>query len=139
MKYAIEMSDEQAVVMQEALDLYFRLLMGQWNELGMMARIGMFRHKDGKDYLPVELYEHLDNFLQAIVVLVFGFRPGESWGISSGEIPDSARIAYDIHDVIRHQRWQDNGGDERGYSVASWPPRRLSEHEELPVIRRICK
>jgi len=135
-RYVIELSDQQAIVIQNALNLYFRIMMGQWGELGMMARFDMFAREDGTKF-PMSMYEPFDKLLEAVVAVAFGFRPGQSWGILNSEIPDVARVACDIHDVIRHQRWVDEGGDEHGYSVASWEPRRLSEHEELPIIRRI--
>jgi len=63
---------------------------------------------------------------------------GASYGIRNKEVPNEAREAFDIHDVIRHQLWLDQPEDKRQkYTVDSDTPyARGYSDTEIPVIIR---
>ena len=137
MEYEIELTEKQTQIIQEALNLYFRLHLGQWQELANMVRTGWyFRHKNGKE-TSMPLWGAVEKLIDTLIWIVFGFRPGESWGIRNKNVPDSARIACDIHDVIRHQLWYDRTTGQ-GHGVDSDEPYSISG-DPLPTIRRVAE
>ena len=136
MEYEIELTEKQTQIIQEALNLYFRLQLGQWQELAHMTRVGWyFRHKNGEE-TSMPLWGAVEKLIDTLVWVVFGFHSGESWGIHNKNVPNSARIARDIHDVIRHQFWHDR--EDQGHGVDSDEPYSISG-DPLPTIRRVAE
>jgi hypothetical protein len=68
--------------------------------------------------------------------LITGLDYGASFGIYAPEIPDRARQAYDLLQVLRHAvSWHLNP-DPKGLSTVDFDtPRRTSEKEELATCK----
>lgn len=127
MKLTLELSETQAYILRDALDAYSRLLAGQVSVAVMDAVNFMALRKDHK----MDRYS-LQTQLGDMQALITGLDYGASFGIYSPEIPDRARQAYDLQQVIRHGvAWHLNP-DPKGLSTIDFnTPRRTSEKEEL--------
>lgn len=139
MKYSLEMTQEQATLIQKALDLYCRILLGQFDEVGHM--IADYDIKLSDDIKPFTLF---DDRLQAplnMISRVCGFSgTNHSFSINSDQVHDDARAAFDIVQVIRHKAWQERNKDNPNPSfmtVDSDTPRKYSSKHELPIIKEI--
>jgi len=116
MKYTLEITDKQAWIIRDALNFYFRSYLGQldlWHVLPDLDK---------------------RNMMETSFQCAMGCR-GYSKGLYSKDVPEEARRACDIHDVIRHQLWKDNPN--RGtQTVDSTPPCQRSDYD-LPEIKII--
>lgn len=121
----IELSDEQAAVLVEALDLYSRCLIGQADEVGSvmsMYSVNMLNNEVvgaiGKQYTQhkpdKKAYDAHHDFTDAIRSLkhsFLGIHSNGSYGIHSEAVHDNARVAYDIQQVLRnHLAWKHHKG-----------------------------
>ena len=117
----IEINDEQAYVIIEALDLFSRVLIGQAEEAGSVMNKYSVNMLDsevvgdvGKQYTQHKPDKHAYNahhdFSDAIRSLkhnLLGIHSSGSYGIHSCEVHDNARIAYDVQQVLRnHLAWK---------------------------------
>ena len=127
MKLTIELSETQAYILRDALDGYSRNLAGQVSVAVMDAVNYMALRKGHK----IDTYS-LRTQLGDMQALITGLDYGASFGIYAPEIPDRARQAYDLQQVIRHAvSWHLNP-DPKGLSTVDFDtPRRTSEKEEL--------
>lgn len=122
----IEISDEQAYVIVEALDLFSRILIGQVEEVGGVMNMYNVNMLDsevvgavGKQYTQHKPDKHAYNahhdFTDAIRSLkhsILGIHSSGSYGIHSLEVHDNARVAYDIQQVLRHYlAWKNHKND----------------------------
>lgn len=126
-EYRLTINDEQAGVLMEALDMYFRVGMGQLREVG--GHLVPFK-------LPSEEYrsrrDAVDEALRQVRALAMPeLHRNSDHGIASDAIDDSNRVACDLYDVIRHHvSWErDPTG---GWTVNFDKPRRLST---VPLAR----
>lgn len=90
-KVRIEITKEQAKVISQACELMARLHMGQVDEI-----IDLQAHKRLN---VIGLHRMLKEVKQALFPELKA--PNAYHSLTSKEIPDAARIAYDIHQVIR--------------------------------------
>lgn len=102
----IEVTERQAHLIRESLDLYVRLNLGQFDRIKELPtvqdKLAKNHREDSYDIGEFEL-------LQARNVLFnmdFGFNG--SHGINSEEVSDYARLAQDIIEVMRHEFWKNN-------------------------------
>jgi len=117
----IEVSDEQAYVIVEALDLFSRVLIGQAEEVGGVMSMYSVNMLDsevvgdvGKQYTQhkpdKKAYDAHHDFSDAIRSLkhnLLGIHSNGSYGIHSGAVHDNARVAYDVQQVLRnHLAWK---------------------------------
>lgn len=122
----IEISDEQAYVIVEALDLFSRVLIGQAEEVGSVMNKYSVNMLDsevvgdvGKQYTQhkpdKKAYDEHHDFTDAIRSLkhnLLGIHSNGSYGIHSGAVHDNARVAYDVQQVLRnHLAWKNYSGD----------------------------
>lgn len=126
MKYHLEVTKGQARIISQACELLARLHTGQLGELRLLNWPDMetrdVRETEG---LCMLLKEHLFPGLE---------HPHSYHGINSQEIPDEARVAYDLHQVIR--RFLAGPKPEGGFPYVIYDePRRTSETEELAKMR----
>ena len=112
----IEISDEQAYVIVEALDLFSRILIGQAEEVGGVMNkynVNMLDSEvvgaEGKQYTQhkpnKKAYDAHHDFSDAIRSLkhnLLGIHSNGSYGIHSEAVHDNARVAYDIQQVLRN-------------------------------------
>ena len=131
MKYAVELTETQMRVVQHALDMYFRVGMGQLREV--------LEHLVPKQSDHNEWLARRDLTEERIRLARRAAMPelddNASYGIYSEEIDKSNRIAADVHDVIRYRlAWDKN--PEGGFAV-SFDRVSPKSTEPLPVIRRM--
>ena len=143
----IELTKKHQEVIIKALDLYSRVLMGQFEAINSTLLWEGFykmnpRSKENRDF-ESEM-EKRDESLQLLEELkqINGFYVNESFGISSTVEP--ARIAYEMQKVIScHKSWGEAGKnpltDERDWStmvgVSYDMPLKITE-EPLPKITK---
>lgn len=127
-KYTLELTEKQMGVIQQALDMYFRVAMGQHTELidqmipPLKDTDEWCRRRDGVE-------EHLR---EARSWAMPDLARSAYYGIYAKEIAEENRIACDIHDVIRHHlAWERH--PEGGFQVCFDTPMAKSE-EPLPVV-----
>lgn len=126
-KYVLEATREQMVVIKKALDLFSRIHMGQLCEAQYFGRKRTAQEQ-----------EYLRKVLDAAKVIHTGMESNAYFGIHQREIPDEARVAWDIQQVIRHKlAWDSESGD----NIKTWKnvdynePMRSSP-EPLPTIEK---
>lgn len=135
MKYAISnLSEAQLRVLSDALDLYLRIRLGQLEEVidpWLFAKRG-----DGLEQ-TAERLELARRLLPEFKYALTGFSSTASWGIGAEDLPDVARVAVDIKDVIRHHlAWERK--PEGGHTVDFHEPMHWGS-EPLPVVERADK
>jgi hypothetical protein len=84
------LTPEQARVVVSALDLYSRLHIGQFREIGWLFRSNI-ENVEVVDALLEELRQHCHP----------GLSPNQSHGIASAKVAEQAKVAWDIQQVIR--------------------------------------
>lgn len=103
MKLTIELSSAQAYILRDALDAYSRLLAGQVSIPVRDTAAYIFLHQRAFD--SMEFYERSQKItakLDELQQLITGLDSGVSFGIYAEEVPDQARQAYDLQQVIRY-------------------------------------
>jgi hypothetical protein len=88
----LEISDKQAHVIIEALDVYSRIGMGQLEAVP---------HLISSHALGVDAWSIIDRFTDPMKRELFGHPPGGSYSIVSGNVPVPFQIAYEMQCVIR--------------------------------------
>lgn len=118
-KYRLEISEKQAYLLQEATELFARIMMAQFDHISYTLHIN---HN-----LPTESYHKLSDSLRALEHLIYDH--------TSRRRSDLGDISWDLYQVIRHRLAWDNfpGG---GITVNFHAPMRYSE-EELAKIEEI--
>jgi hypothetical protein len=93
----LKVTAKQLSILQEALDLYVRVGIGQ---LEIVAENISFNIE--KEKIRKNINEIRDIFDQAKKE-IFGFACGESFGISSSAVDDATKIAYDMQKVVQKE------------------------------------
>lgn len=108
----IEVTEQQAHLIKEALDLYVRLNLGQFDKIKDIPTIHKHiweNHRD--DYHDIGN----DELLKARNILFdMDYGLNGSYGINSDKVDDFARLAQDIIEVIRHEFWKNNPNRSNG-------------------------
>lgn len=110
-KYVLEMDEEQADIVKDALEFYTRILIGQWQELG-------YKCLDMKDIDYRQKLTALKEGLRKLRPIAFPELPADlsaSYGVTSRVLPCRA---WEIYTVIRHRlAWTKHpeGGMTRDY------------------------
>ncbi len=123
-RFIIDCSKEQANVINEALNIYQRILMGQFDNIPWM----LFLH--GRKFNTDAMRKTMDDAVKIAFPELYG---GCYLGIYQKEVHEDARIAYDIHQALRYKiSWNNNpsGGITRNFDS----PRITSNTEPLPKI-----
>lgn len=98
MNYTIQLNEQQMHVMRDALDFYERVLgLGQLEEIEFCWRWDA--DVRGKDFQ--EKSDAIRHALYSAKLIGWGFGPGASRSIRSGDVPIRFRIAYDMTQVVR--------------------------------------
>jgi hypothetical protein len=133
-KYALTLTEKQARVLIDSTDLYSRTLIGQVDEFLEPMR----RQRRDVDYNNIHDAQDIIN--QQVKPLLYpGMPPNASHGIGSDQVPESAKIAFDLHQVIRHRVTWDgekpNNEDLRVFrGVWHDAPRKVSTEQPLAKI-----
>jgi hypothetical protein len=101
-KIQITMTFQQARVMMRAMDMYMRVLMGQfWIIEEEFDWYGEEAKKHGRDKLPSYIREEFKTALEDAKRMVYpNLGRGESWGITGEPCPKNATMMYDMYKVI---------------------------------------
>lgn len=97
----ITITDEQARVIQHALEMFSRVGCGQlWSVAEMLARYGA-KGRGGK---PIGDYWHLrEQHFDPLASTLWQMPPGAAMAIGNKTaVPDACRTAYDVEQAIRH-------------------------------------
>lgn len=112
--YIIEINEEQARVMSEALEFYSRFNAGQLRLPPALERSMMQKHKVN--------WEIIENLFNNIKDVLFELSPHASYGIHSPELVEESRTAYDIYRPILEEFNKDNKNwnvyTHKGYPVS---------------------
>ena len=87
-KYEISLNESQLSVINQSLELFYRLGMGQFDQI-----------KHHPDYLGKNPPE-LNLLLDQLHIILTNLKAGEDYSIRSSLIDDKNRTAYDIHQAI---------------------------------------
>ncbi|BAT56719.1 hypothetical protein NOS3756_57310 (plasmid) [Nostoc sp. NIES-3756] len=87
----LELNDEQLNIISKACELLSRIYMGQIEEVALLF-----------SDLPDEQYQELVDTLKSLKSIIKVTSKQSNSGIRDENIPEVARYAYDIHQVIRH-------------------------------------
>lgn len=100
--YTISINEHHLRVMKEALDLYSRIGLGQFDEVERLWRDDGRKKADHKYNETEEIdFDGMREKLKELKQMI-GFTNG-SWGIHCLSVPDHFRIAWDIKRVLRHR------------------------------------
>jgi hypothetical protein len=129
-KYTIHLTERQARVIVDALDLFSRIGMGQLKEVAYVLRQNPLPSYDPDLEIRTNLLFKIRDKLD-ILARYWMKGPGY-YGITSKSISDKFRIAWDIQQVVRHRlAWDRNPkGD---ITIDFDNPMKTSE-EDLPKI-----
>jgi hypothetical protein len=111
--YNLKINKKQAQVISKSLDLYSRIGCGQVNEILWHPSVAE-KMWVKNDNLTENQMNHkvVGQLLDNIKKIIWNYLPNEHGGITMAKETD--KIAYDIHQVIRHKlAWEDepNGGN----------------------------
>lgn len=119
--YQITLTEEQLKVLSDAANMYSRIYMGQWDAAAPMD--ATYQGDRGE----------LTSALRVLGSIMTGIQQG-SYGIYADEIPENAKMAFDMHRTFRHRiAWTNNpkGGFTIQYDDPSVCP---ASERELPLV-----
>lgn len=127
--YQLTITAEQAHVIQKALELFSRVHMGQLDPVAyILCSYRQIRELREEDLGLIH------RFLRSVEPTATGLDPGGYWGIFSGKVQDTARVAWDLQQVVRHRLAWDR--EPRGGIYVDFDPPMRSSSEPLASIRR---
>ena len=102
----IEVTEDQAKLISDALDFYCRIGLGQFNAIRQHPSIRKYLWKNKKE----KYHEIAEEELTIARNKLFDMKVGlnGSKGINSNDVDDSVRVAHDIRQVIRHEFWKND-------------------------------
>mgnify|MGYP001565132730 CR=1 FL=1 len=125
-RYVLEISERQAQLISDAVELNARLGMGQFEELTCF-----FWSKGGS---LEKARPHIDSLR-----LIKNGSLNSSPGICSKSVDDDYRVLYDLHQVIRHRlAWDRDPKATVCKDVRYDTPRQLSKDEHLAIISAVA-
>ena len=143
--YSLHCSKKQLAVIQDAVELYSRIGMGQYREILdiQFSPISPKRKEEGGQYLR-DFYskwigtdkDQAEKILDQIFMKRANLPFGSYHGINSLQISGKFRTAFDIMQVIRHKFWKEGG---------CTPPHVVSSsilktsREDLPLVSKELK
>lgn len=130
MKYRIELTENQARVVQNALESYLRLRMGQFFDYAdEIAHAGYEYDKENPN--NSELFnDYINRRNEAEEIFNHAFRIAQP-GLQ--QKTNDMLVSEDIWRAIRYKRWQDREEPKPHNTVDAYPPMRFS-NEPLPKI-----
>ena len=103
MKYTLEIDEQQARVLAQACDTLSRVYCGQ---IGIAVE-PLLHWRQGQGHKVDR--QALDAGVAIVHQELTGLSRDTNFGIHSREIPDAARVAFDLLQVIRHALWLAQG------------------------------
>jgi hypothetical protein len=129
MKINIEVNENQAYTIRNALDFYSRFLMGQFEEIDrkMVEFSDYWKDFDKRDKIE-ELIKELRD-------LIYPELKGYAhWGISNQNCPIDSKNAYDIIQVLRYELWKFKDDKDIYGTVDSHAPLKFGDQELCKVV-----
>lgn len=101
----LTLTDNQARLISEALELYCRIGLGQFDYIQNHPTIDYNISKRNVDF-----HKDIEPSLTISRNRIFGLKRGfeTSLGIFHIDVDETCRIAHDIHQIIRHEFWKQN-------------------------------
>lgn len=119
----LELNDEQLKIIDRACELFSRIYMGQLEEVAWLFNCSSHSQQQ---------YIELKESLTRLNFIITGMPNQSHFGIANENVPDIARCAYDIHQVIRHYlAWKEN--PQGGFGVSFDSPSQYAK-QALPKI-----
>jgi len=115
---SIRLTEEQLRIIQEALDFYSRVGIGQFNVIkehptfenqlkkeftDEEGKVDYNRYHEVRDNVDLMLVQPRNMLLNDLTL-----PKNASWGIYNPDVDESCRVAYDLVQVIRHEFWKAN-------------------------------
>ena len=131
--YNLELSRDQLVVLQDALESYFRIRINQWDGLAEeLASVGyVYDKKDPDNAKKFDAY--LERREKAKALFEQAMAVAQPQG-TRRVTPQNVLIAEDIWQVIRHQLYLDSAPSDF-YCTAGNDPIQMSSHQ-LPKLTK---
>jgi hypothetical protein len=127
--YQLFLTEKQAQVLVNALDLYSRIGMGQLSEVAYVLRLNALGNPNGQ----ADALAKVEKLTREAASYWMG-GSGSYYGIFSDKINDSFRVAWDLQQVIRYRlAWDRN--PEGGIQVNFDKPLKSSQ-ESLAYIKK---
>ena len=135
-KVTLELNEEQAMIVQAALEEWFRIRMGQSHDLANdLAFMGYKRDdKDHQERFTAAITKR--NSLEYVLKALFNIA-WPHYGVPQ-EIDDRTHIASDIWSTMRHKLWKARTDGTDDWRVDSATPIQLGP-EPLPVVTVIME
>ena len=133
--YTLTITENQARLIAQALELVSRVQMGQWPEfIDWLPHRHLFDWHDLREKLQPVMSEHFRKAKpEGCQYAIDGW--GSHYGIYSEFIPDTARVAWDLQKVIQHRlAWDRN--PEGGFTVDFDKPAHAGK-EPLAIIKLV--
>lgn len=101
--YTLKLTKGQLKVLNDALDLFCRIGIGQLEEV-----THMFRWMNDPRITDSRKLEAGEELLNQLKLLLFDKIRGANYGIGHQEVPDRYKVARDMHCMTEHRMWLDN-------------------------------
>jgi hypothetical protein len=125
LNYQLTLSEEHMQILWEALELYTRIHMGQWEECSRYSQV------------PIDFVIDCDKALRKVAEEFEATPyPGSYYGIFSKKLPITASIAFDMEQVIRRHLSLDRH-PEGGFGVHFDKPGHWVKDRPLPEVETI--
>lgn len=135
MRYTLELSEEQAEIIKNALEEYFRLRMNQtWDFADSLCFEDLEKNHTGEEFN--KCIENRDMFRDELEKLLNAVHPLHFRGNKFREKTIEMRRAQDIWQVIRHRLWKDRHGDKDDLCVDAREPMPMTD-EPLPKMEKM--
>ena len=125
-KYRLTMTEGQAQVLQKALEIYSRLFIGQ-----IKAAVEQIHFNNNREID----YQRVRKLSDQLKFELTGMQSNASYGIYCNEVDDSARVAWDLQQLLRYQMAWDNN-PKGGNTVNFDKPMKSSKKEPLALIEK---
>lgn len=128
--YRLEMTETVAIAVMHACEFYMRMAMGQFSELSSGL---VFPHFTTDQRDAVE--DHLSDVKGMLMPKLGGGHAYHS--ARSPALPESCRVAIDVHDVIRHRLANDRlkPGEKPGWNTSFNEPMRYADQPLVKMER----
>lgn len=125
-KFTIELNEEQMRVMEDALNIYSRLGLGQ---LCIVAEFLDTAFYDKCKEKGINHWDMRQLWTDVWAKTIFGFSPGASYGIGHPEVPERCTVAYEMQKCIQNELSK----DQTEYSVWKNKPLKYSSEPLITV------
>jgi len=134
-KYTLTLNKDQAQVLVQALDLFSRIGIGQFEEIVHVYDSGRMNNEQLEGNAKYDVRDQARAALDLAKKVLTGYTGGASHGIHSPLVSDKYRAAFDIQQVVRHALHQErNPKGEAGWCVSSSVYQ--TSAQELPIFVR---